>query len=301
MVVIAHPPVNQRLEAFGTAPPAFGGLPAWRRHVVLQEFVDGPAMVRDPGGHRRRPLHPLGACEAAMDGTEVVDRPDQVHAVLQRPLLPRQAPGATRQACQAGAERAIEPFDIGRIAHATAGGGPQQLQHGLPMPADQAAHHPDGATTVLDDLDDVEARPGHQAWRTPLPAPLLGAEDAREGRRITGQAIADQQQGRNNGTAPNQLGQPHDQRQIPLRTDGAAQPQARADHERHRHPEDAALRLDPDLVGLHLLQVARLFDELLLEGLCVLARCGDPRPNPCAPAGQRRPQSPQSDSHGQPT
>ena len=167
MVVIAHPPINQRLEAFGTASPAFGGLPAGRRHVVLQEFVDGPAMIRDPGGHRRRPLHPLGGREAVMERTEVVDCPDQVHAVLQRPLLPRQAAGAARQARQARAERAIEPFDIGRSAYATAGGCPQQLQHGLPTPADQAAHHPDGATAILDDLEDGEARPGHQAGGAP--------------------------------------------------------------------------------------------------------------------------------------
>ena len=39
MVVIAHPTIDKRLEALGTAPAPFWRLPGWRRHVVAQEFV----------------------------------------------------------------------------------------------------------------------------------------------------------------------------------------------------------------------------------------------------------------------
>src|SRR4029434_2467411 len=48
------------------------------------------------------------------------------------------------------------------------------------------------------------------------------------------------------------LDQPSDQGHVTLLTDLAAQPQARLDHHGQRHPHDAALLLDADLIGLYL-------------------------------------------------
>ena len=45
------------------------------------------------------------------------------------------------------------------------------------------------------------------------------------------------------------------------------EPQAGTDHHRQGHPHHAPLGLDAYLVGLHLLQVTRLLNQLLLYGL----------------------------------
>src|SRR5207244_2556220 len=70
--------------------------------------------------------------------------------------------------------------------------------------------------------------------------------------------------------------QPSDQGQVTLLTDLAAQPQARLDHHGQRHPHDAALFLDAQLIGLHLSQVAWLLDKILVHGLTLTTRAGPP-------------------------
>ena len=50
-------------------------------------------------------------------------------------------------------------------------------------------------------------------------------------------------------------------------TSPLAEPQACLDHHGQRHPHDAALLLDAELVGLHLPQVPRSFDQALLHRL----------------------------------
>src|SRR2546425_3684342 len=80
------------------------------------------------------------------------------------------------------------------------------------------------------------------------------------------------------GTAPHTFNQPPDQWHVPLRTDFAAQPQAGTDHHGKGHPDNTTLLFDPDLIGLHLSQVTRLFDQMLLHRLSLGA--GACRP-PC--------------------
>ena len=77
-------------------------------------------------------------------------------------------------------------------------------------------------------------------------------------------------------TAPDALNQPPDQGQVTLLTDLAAQPQARLDHHGQRHPHNAALFLDAQLIGLHLPQVTWLLDQILVHGLALTARAGPP-------------------------
>src|SRR2546423_7052676 len=79
------------------------------------------------------------------------------------------------------------------------------------------------------------------------------------------------------GTAADPLNPPSDQGHVPLFAALAAQPQARLDHHGQRHPHDAALFLDTQLIGLHLPQVAWLFDQILVHGLALTARAGPPR------------------------
>lgn len=103
-----------------------------------------------------------------------------------------------------------------------------------------------------------------------------GAEDPPPRGRIAREASADQPERRAAGAAPDDLGQPQDQGQVAGTTHRSAQPQAGADHQRQRQPDDPGLGLDPDLVGLDLLEVARLFDQGGLALLRGLARSGDP-------------------------
>ena len=95
------------------------------------------------------------------------------------------------------------------------------------------------------------------------------------------QAISTAQQGTMCGTTPHAFDQSADQRHITLLTDFAAQPQAGTDHHRQGHPDNTALFFDPDLIGLHLPQVARLLDEMLLHRLSLdAATCHLPRYRP---------------------
>src|SRR5712692_6933994 len=59
------------------------------------------------------------------------------------------------------------------------------------------------------------------------------------------------------------------QRPIAVLAHLAREPQAGADHHRQGHPDDASLLLDADLVGLHLPQVARMLDQVLLHRLAL--------------------------------
>ena len=91
------------------------------------------------------------------------------------------------------------------------------------------------------------------------------------------QAIRTDQEGPTCRTAPDPLTQPPDQGHVPLRTDRAAQPQARLDHHSQCHPHNAALFLDAEFIGLHLPQVTWLFDQGLVHGLPLLTGTGPPR------------------------
>lgn len=71
--------------------------------MIRQQFLDTPAMIRDPGGHSWH----RGACsaETRMRGTEMIPRAAQGHAVLQ-------GGRAAGQRCQALAKGRVEPLDV---------------------------------------------------------------------------------------------------------------------------------------------------------------------------------------------
>jgi hypothetical protein len=77
-------------------------------------------------------------------------------------------------------------------------------------------------------------------------------------------------------TAADLLDQPLDQRHVPVLADLAAQPQAGTDHHGQRHPHAATLFLHTDRIGLHLPQVAWLFDHIGVHNLALLARSRPP-------------------------
>ena len=61
-----------------------------------------------------------------------------------------------------------------------------------------------------------------------------------------------------------------DQSAVPMLTDFSAQPKISRDHHRHRHPDDSALSLDPQLIGLDLTQYSRLLHQMLVHLLSVM-------------------------------
>lgn len=72
--------------------------------------------------------------------------------------------------------------------------------------------------------------------------------------------------------SPNLLDQGFDQGPITSLAHYGTQPQAGASLQRHRQPQHHSLCLDPDFVGLHVLQITRLLHQLLMDLLTVPAR-----------------------------
>ena len=60
-----------------------------------------------------------------------------------------------------------------------------------------------------------------------------------------------------------------DQMFIPAWSDHAAQPQTRSRHDRHGQPERLPLRLDPQFIGLHMLQISRRKRQVLMHLLAM--------------------------------
>src|SRR5439155_1708593 len=75
-------------------------------------------------------------------------------------------------------------------------------------------------------------------------------------------------------TAPHPLAELTDQWHVAMFTDLAREPQARLDHHRQRHPDDAPLGLDAELIGLDVPEFPGLLDQMLLHGLPLEAGTG---------------------------
>ena len=98
------------------------------------------------------------------------------------------------------------------------------------------------------------------------------AEGPLKGGHIGVQAIDRQQQRPAAGHLPHLPDQGGNQVRIPVGADHATQPQPGRHHDRQRHPVDPGLRLDPNFIGLHLLQIQRLSgDQVRMDRLAVLA------------------------------
>ena len=81
------------------------------------------------------------------------------------------------------------------------------------------------------------------------------------------------------GTAAHSRNESVYQRYIAMHTDLADTPQAGTDH-RQGHPHDTLLSLGADLVDLHLPQVMRLLDEIVLHRLRLAANVHQPTRDP---------------------
>jgi hypothetical protein len=109
-------------------------------------------------------------------------------------------------------------------------------------------------------LCDEEPFPGAQPWTPARACVHRVAEGLAQGPDIGTQPIGTKQDCASQGTCAHLFDQASDQGQVTVFTDLASEPQPGTDHHRQRHPHDATLFLDADLVGLHLPQIARRLD-----------------------------------------
>src|SRR5215813_578780 len=243
-----------------------------------QELLHRPAMVGDPCGHGRRRL--LGTPQTLMRRAKVIDRPHQEHALVQRQGVAGQRPAPARQRREAFPERRVEPLYVGGVDHPTALRATSERLHACRRAIDKAAFRRDHPPPLvaLDDLGDQDMAPRAQPWPSALPRVYGIAKGLPNSSDVGHQAIGAEQQRTVRRTAAHPLDQPPDQGQVTLLTDLTAQPQARRDHHGQRHPDNTALFLDAQLIGLHLSQVPWLFDEVFLHGLPL-------SPGACPPIG----------------
>ena len=105
--------LNEAFTHIRGTPTLLGWCPTRRWHVIRQQFVHTPAMIRARSGHGRRRC--VSGTETCMRGTKVIHGANQIHPVLQGHHAACQCPPSTRQRGQAFAERRIQPFDIRRV------------------------------------------------------------------------------------------------------------------------------------------------------------------------------------------
>lgn len=214
-----------------------------------------------------------------MSRAEVVQRAHQVHPPLDGRAPACRPSGATPQHRQATPERPVQPLDVRGVEHLTAWGTPEQGQEQARAALHQAMYgardHPTGV--LLHDLRDGEIRPRHQTRATASGSWLTRPEGRAHDVDVRTQAITDEQQRSPLGARRHDRHQTGDQITIPMGAHRTTEPKPGADHYGHRHPEHPRLRLDMDLIGLHLAQITLLYDLVVMDGLGVCA----PRLNPC--------------------
>ena len=244
-----------------------------------QQFFDGPAMIRNLGGHGRCPLHRpptgprTGEAQARMIRTEVVDRTDQIHAMLQSRCTARQCSAASGQRRQSLTERRVQPLDVCRVDHPVALRAAPEGLDACGRTSNNPALHLDNPPLhiALDDLRDADIAPGAQAGTPQRTRMYRITERLTNGANIGAQPICTQQHRATQGTGTYPLDQTPNQHHVTLLTDFASEPQAGADHHRQSHPHDAPLFLDADLVGLHLPEGPRSLDHMFLDRLALYA------------------------------
>jgi len=253
--------------------------------VIREQLTNTPASARDPGRHRRGALaHGLSRhlTKTGVGRTKVVDRTDQPHAGLQSPCRAAQSPRVTCQARQALAKRPVEPLDVGCVDDTLTRRGGAGLLDLVGSPVYNTALDLDNAASVVafDHLGDQQSSPDPQRLATASTRRDLVAERFAGGTHVRTQAIGTDEQTPSPRTAAHALHQASDQEQIAAVAHLAAEPQPCGHLDRHGHPDDGALELDPQFIGLHLPESPRRLDQVLVHSVAVPA-------GPIEPVGDR--------------
>src|SRR5438034_8788596 len=117
LTVVSAPPRYEAFQRMRGTPTLLGGCPARRWYMKRQEFRDGPAVVSDTSGHRRC-CPATGVGQTRMRCAEIIDRTDEIPAMLQRQCAARQRTPSACQRCQPLTKRRVQPLDVRGIDHA---------------------------------------------------------------------------------------------------------------------------------------------------------------------------------------
>ena len=199
-------------------------------------------MVRDASSHRRSgPATGMG--QTRMRRTEIIDRPDQIHPMLQRQRAARQRATSACQRGQPLTKRRVQPLDVRGVDHALPLGPTPERLHARGRAIHDAALDVDDTPlgVALHDLGNADVAPGAQPGTPVGSRPDRIAKGLANRADVGAQAIGTEQQRTLEGTGTHPLDQPPDQRHVALLTDLASQPQSGGDHHGQRHPDDAAL------------------------------------------------------------
>ena len=256
-----------------------------RRHLKRPQFLNTPAMLGDPSGHRgraletpparRRPRHP----QALMWRAAMRDGPAQVHAVPPRVGLSCQGSAPACQRREPRATRRVEGLAGGRVADPVAWrSAPARLDLcGRPVP--DAAFDLDHSAlrSALDDRRHADPLPGATPWTPALSGAHHVAACRAHGTDVGSQPIGTAPERAVQGTRAHPCEQAPDQGEVTRRTHLPSAPQPGPDHHRQCQPHDATRCLDPDRIGLHVPQVPGLLNQIRWPRPARLARPGPPR------------------------
>jgi hypothetical protein len=212
--------------------------------------------------------------------TKVVNGSNQIQPDLQGQRLSRQGASPANQTRQARPKGRIQAFDISGIDHSAV---LSLLQHSSDL-CQRALNHMAGHTDhmplsiLFNDLSNQDVIP-----ESPMGSPALMAfmdrfsKNFSDGRHIGAEAIDTQQHGPTPSTPANQLEQRDNESSIALGADDTAQPQTGLNLQRHGDPDNAALFLDAQFIGLDLAQVSQSFDQMRMDRFTLLTRTDLPR------------------------
>src|SRR5438874_313544 len=245
-------------------------------------------MVSDPSRHGWRCL--LDGVETLVRRAKIIDRAHQEHALVQGQGLACQRPAPTRQRREAFPERRVQPLDICGVDDAVALRAPSERLDACGRAVDNAAVGLDDTALLvaLHHLGDQDVAPWTQPWPSARARAHRIAKGLANRSDVRMQPISTEQQRTGRGAAADALDQPPDQGQVALLADLAAQPQAGLHHHGHGHPDNTALLLDAQLIGLHLSDVPWLLDQRLMHGLALPPRARPPIRSRAFVASKRR-------------
>jgi len=208
-----------------------------------------------------------------MLSAEVVNSPDQMHSCFKRVAVPGYGSPSAYKSRQALAKRGIESFNERCVDNSSP---LRMLKHSFnlsrrafndsPLYAD---HSP--LLVLLYGLRNEDFLPHFEARATGLATDHSLTKHEPNGTDVSLQSIRAKQQSQAQGasTGAHLLNQRAYKSRITALADNPSQPKSCAYHQGQSHPTDAALLFYTKLIHLHLAQVTRCGDELVMNGLAM--------------------------------
>jgi hypothetical protein len=234
-----------------------------------------PAMIRYSCCHGWRSLKPLVSAyqpfysQALVLAAEVVDSPDQIHPRFKRFAQPGYCSPSADKSRQTLPKRGVESLDEGRVDDSFA---LRSLDHSFNFGGrafNDAPINPDNTPclVLLHGLCYEDSLPALQTRTTRSPRRHALTKDLSNRADVSLQSICAEQDASAQGrcTGAHFLNQTGYKSAVTAACYNSAQPQSGAYHHSHSHPKDAALEFHSEFIHLHLTQITRTSDKLLMN------------------------------------